>query len=204
MMLGVGSMEVASKLSAAPKVRGISPPRSIALSALFAAMMVVGALISIPFFPIPLSLQTFFVYLGVLVLGKKAFLGQAIYLALGLVGLPVFSRGMGGYAVLLGPTGGFLAGFLFGSIVAGVLSNGIGSLGERRGKNSGLRGSDVLVIAICMAIIFGTGWIWLAYWIQWDFLSALWIGILPFLPGDIIKAILALIIAKKVNFEVHK
>ena len=163
--------------------------RDLALSAVFAAMMAMGALFSIPFFPVPLSLQTFFVYLGVLLLGRRAFLSQAVYIVMGLVGLPVFSRGMAGYAVLLGPTGGFLIGFLVGSLVAGFFYS----------KMRGRRWSGIISVALCMGMVFGSGWIWLAYWMQWNFSAALLAGVLPFLPGDLLKAALALTVSKKVR-----
>ncbi|MBC7121041.1 MAG: biotin transporter BioY [Candidatus Methanosuratus sp.] len=167
----------------------MSRARELSLAAVFAAMMAAGAMISIPFFLVPLSLQTLFLYLSVLLLGRGAFLGQAIYLAMGIAGLPVFSKGMAGYATIIGPTGGFLVGFLVSAIASGWL------LSSLRGK----RHADVLAIALCMAIVFTMGWIWLSYWMAWNFYAALLAGVLPFLPGDLLKAGIALGIAKKVR-----
>jgi biotin transport system substrate-specific component len=169
------------------KARGTSRARELAISAVFAAMTAAGGLISIPFFPVPLTLQTFFVYLSVLTLRRSAVLGQVIYLALGLVGLPVFAEGMSGYATLLGPTGGFLFGFVFGTLCSGML------LAFTKGQFY----AGVLSLLLCAGIVFGLGWIWLAYWLRWNFVMALWLGVLPFLPGDAIKLILALVVGKR-------
>lgn len=166
-----------------------SRARELALAAIFAAMMAGGALVSIPFFPVPLSLQTFFVYLGVLLLRKSAWHSQAIYIAMGIAGLPVFSRGMAGYAVLLGPTGGFLAGFLIGSLISGLLISKV---------DRNLH-SDLAAMALCMSVIFGMGWLWLAYWMQWNFAAAAWAGVIPFLPGDLLKIALAVAVSRRIR-----
>jgi biotin transport system substrate-specific component len=166
-----------------------SRARELAVAAVFAAMTAAGGLISIPFFPVPLTLQTFFVYLSVLTLRRSAVLSQIIYLFMGLVGLPVFARGMSGYAALVGPTGGFLFGFLIGTFCSGVLL-------ERMRERIYAKALSLL---LCAGIVFGLGWVWLAYWLRWDFVMALWLGVLPFLPGDGVKAILALVVGKRVK-----
>ncbi|MEN3007087.1 MAG: biotin transporter BioY [Candidatus Methanosuratincola petrocarbonis] len=166
-----------------------SRAKQLSLAAVFAALTAVGALISIPFYPVPISLQTLFLYLCVLILKEKAPLSQGIYLAMGAVGLPVFARGMAGYAVLVGPTGGFLFGFLLASLVSGSMLRFAG----------GRRFADVAAIGICMAMVFLLGWIWLAGWMGWDFSAALWAGVVPFLPGDFLKAAVAVAVAKKIK-----
>jgi len=171
--------------------KGSNKAREFALSAVFAAMTAVGGLVSIPFFPVPLSLQTFFVYLSVLTLRRSAFLSQIIYLLMGLVGLPVFARGMSGYATLLGPTGGFLFGFIFGTFCSGLLLDII----------KGRRYAEILSLLLCAGIVFGLGWIWLAYWLNWDIAMAFWVGVLPFLPGDTVKAILVLVVGRRIRLS---
>jgi biotin transport system substrate-specific component len=171
--------------------KGTSRAREFAVSAVFAAMTAAGGLISIPFFPVPLSLQTFFVYLSVLTLRRSAFLSQIIYLLMGLVGLPVFARGMSGYATLLGPTGGFLFGFIFGTFCSGLLLDVM----------KGWRYAEILSLLLCAGIVFGLGWVWLAYWLNWDIAMAFWLGVLPFLPGDAVKVILALVVGKRIRLR---
>lgn len=159
------------------------------MAALFAALTAVGALISIPFYPVPLSLQTLFLYLCVLILKERAPLSMAIYLLMGAVGLPVFARGMAGYAALVGPTGGFLFGFLLASIASGWLLS----------KEGGGRYADFAAVGLCMIIVFSLGWVWLAGWMNWNFGAALWAGVIPFIPGDLLKAAVAIGVAKKIR-----
>ena len=89
--------------------------KDIILAALFTAFIAVGAMITVPFGPIPFTLQTFAITL-VLFIGKPktALLAMAIYVILGAIGAPVFASFKGGIGVLLGPTGGFLLGYLIG------------------------------------------------------------------------------------------
>ncbi len=158
-----------------------SRARDLAIAAVFAALMAIGALFSIPFYPVPLSLQTFFVYLSVLMLRRAAFMSQAIYILMGVAGLPIFSKGMAGYAVLLGPTGGFLIGFLLAAIFGGVFYD----------RTADKRGSAAISVGLSILIIFGIGWAWLTYWLGGNAAGAFLTGVLPFLPGDVVKASLA-------------
>ncbi len=95
--------------------------RSIAFVGLTIAIMAVSAWVTIPIGPVPFTLQMFAVTFAIVVLSpKEALAAVAGYLALGAVGVPVFSSMRGGIGVLAGPTGGFLWGYLFG-VAAGVL-----------------------------------------------------------------------------------
>ena len=170
-------------------VVGGSRARVLALSGIFGALTAVGGLVSIPFFPVPLTLQTFFVYLAVLKMKRHAYISQLIYLGIGVVGLPVFARGMGGYAVLLGPTGGFLLGFLLGAIVSGHMLERI----QNR------RYSGVVAIVLCGTVIFFVGWLWLSYWLGGSLEVAAWTGVIPFLPGDVVKMAMAAALGKKLR-----
>lgn len=151
-------------------------PRIIAVSAIFAALTAIGAWIAIPTFHVPFTLQTLFVYLSVLMLRKHAFLSQGIYILMGLVGLPVFAMGKPGYLALIGPTGGYIIGFFLGSF-AGFLKR------------------DIISVFSCMVVIFTIGWLWLSFWI--GFYQAFFVGVIPFIPWDVLKAILALLIFKR-------
>ena len=96
--------------------------KDLSLVALFAALTAVGGFISIPFYPVPLTLQVFFVLLSGTILGKKlGALSQIIYLGIGAIGAPVFHNFTGGMGILLGPTGGFLIGFIPGAYMAGLV-----------------------------------------------------------------------------------
>jgi biotin transport system substrate-specific component len=174
----------------------------LTLAATFAALTAVGAYIYIPlpFTPVPITMQTFFVYLSALILGGKlAALTQLIYLLLGALGLPVFAGGKAGFAVLLGPTGGYLLGFAVGAFLAGKI--------YEKGKNV-LR--SVLALLVATAAIYGLGifQLWFTmntvYGEGLGFLEAVFIGIFPFIFGDVAKMFLALGLAKTSHFTILK
>ena len=173
---------------AAPEGR---PARRIALVGLFAALTAVGAQIQtpLPFSPVPVVLSNFFALLAGLVLGAR--LGattQVVYVLLGVVGVPVFAGMRGGPQVLAGPTGGYLVGFIVAAAVAGAL----------RGPRVSA-GRAIAAAAVGAAVIYVTGVPWLIHVIglQWPGMSGaglrkvLVVGVLPFLPGDAFKAVVA-------------
>lgn len=103
-----------------------SPKMNLAASALFAALISAGALFSIPLPPPlpPVSPAVFFVLLSGLILGPAgAGASAGVYLLLGSLGLPVFANGAGGLGHFLGPTGGFLLGYLAAAVTTGVLAD---------------------------------------------------------------------------------
>ena len=167
------------------------PARHIALVGLFAALTAVGAQIQtpLPFSPVPVVLSNFFALLAGLVLGPR--LGattQVVYVLLGVVGVPVFAGMRGGPQVLAGPTGGYLVGFVVAAAVAGALRGSRVSAGRA-----------IAAAAIGAAVIYVTGVPWLIHVIglQWPGMSGaglrkvLVVGVLPFLPGDAFKAVVA-------------
>ncbi|MFW6135159.1 MAG: biotin transporter BioY [Elusimicrobiota bacterium] len=96
--------------------------RDMILASLFAALTGLGAFMVIPVYPIPFTLQTLFTYLSAILLGRKiGTLSQIIYILLGIIGLPVFSAGKAGPGVILGPTGGYLWGFIISAYTMGIL-----------------------------------------------------------------------------------
>jgi biotin transport system substrate-specific component len=146
-------------------------------SALFTALMVVGAYLKIPLGPVPIVLANFFVILAGVVLGAKwAAASVGLYLLLGAFGLPVFAGG-GGLAYLAGPTGGFLLGYLPSAVIAGVISH--------RGKSHPAKDA-IGLIAGALAIYF-IGVPWLKYSLDMSWAESLTIGMFPFLIGDGIK-----------------
>ena len=91
--------------------------------ALFAALTAILSQIAIPIGPVPINLATFSVFFAGALLGAKAgALSQLVYLLLGIVGLPVFSMFRGGPGVLLGPTGGYLAGYVLAAFLVGFIT----------------------------------------------------------------------------------
>lgn len=140
--------------------------------------------IPIPVSPVPISLTNLVLLISIYVLGwKDATISFLVYLLLGAAGLPVFSGFAGGLGKIAGPTGGYLVGFIFMTIIAGFF---VGRFPDKR-----LLITAGIVLATAVTYIFGTAW--LAYQMEIPFTAALSIGVIPYLPGDTAKIILAVI-----------
>ena len=178
--------------------------RNLTQIAIFTAVLCVFSpfTITLPISPVPISIINFIIYIFAVILGtKKALFGYFIYVLLGAVGLPVFSHWGSGFGYILGPTGGYILGLLF---CCGATAIGM-ELGEKffRGKVT-----RISIIALSMVIgslwyyIFGT--VWLAYLNNLDFYAAVAAGVLPFIPGDIFKIILAVILVAPLKERLKK
>ena len=155
-------------------------------SALFAALIVVGAYLRIPIGPVPIVLSNFFVILAGAVLGAKwGGASIALYLLLGIVGLPVFAGG-GGLAYLRGPTGGFLLGYLPAGVLAGIIVTW-----KKRTNLSCILG---LIAGAILIYVAGVPWLKVALEKTWP--EAFTIGMLPFLPGDAAKVVAAFLVVR--------
>ncbi|MFN2356554.1 MAG: biotin transporter BioY [Desulfotignum sp.] len=166
------------------------PLRSIVYTALFVALISVGAFIAIPIGPVPIVLQNMFVLLAGLILGPAWGLTcVAVYLLVGLAGLPVFAGGTSGIGKLFGPTGGYLLGYLPAVFVTGTLS---AWLGKRPGW-------DILALTAGSVVVYAAGvpWLKIAFAMSWG--KAMAAGMLPFLVGDVIKIAAAAAIAGKIR-----
>jgi biotin transport system substrate-specific component len=165
--------------------------KGMVYASMFGAMTAVGALISVPLQPVPITLQTFFLYLAAALLGGTlGALSQIIYLLLGILGLPVFSGGKAGLGVLMGPTGGYLIGFIVAAFV-------IGKLVEMK-KNAGF---SWLVLSMLAGgcIVYTLGVLQLMVVAQLSLAKAVAAGVLPFAPGDTLKVVAAAAIALKIR-----
>jgi biotin transport system substrate-specific component len=162
--------------------------KSIWIPAVKAFLIVIGSLLlavsaqfKIPLYPVPVTGQTLVVLLIGMIYGLR--LGGvtiAAYLLQGAIGLPVFAGGAFGIATLLGPTGGYLGGFLIAAIVMGFLAE--------RGMGRSIV-STIIAMMIGNAVIYVTGASWLASFIGVE--KALTSGVLPFLYGDALKLAVA-------------
>lgn len=135
----------------------------------------------LPWTPVPISGQSFAVLLSGLVLGsRRAFLAQLLYLSYGAAGLPVFSGGAAGLVKFMGPTGGYLIGFPFAALVTGLLAE--------RGWD---RKPFTMFAAMLLgsSVIFALGLAQLSRFVPAEGLLAA--GLLPFIPGDLLKSALA-------------
>ncbi|MEA3492978.1 MAG: biotin transporter BioY [Candidatus Margulisiibacteriota bacterium] len=147
----------------------------------FIALTAAGAYIRIPlpFSPVPITLQTFFVLLAGAMLGRKlGALSQSGYLMVGIFGLPVFTGGLYGIARLMGPTGGYLIGFILAAFV-------IGQILGRDEEASFVKISGAMLLG--SLILFTLGAIQLALVLHIAMPNAIALGVLPFIPGDIVK-----------------
>ena len=142
----------------------------------FAALVALGARLSVPLWPVPITLQVPFVLLAGALLGARAGAGSmATYLAAGALGLPVFAAG-GGPGYFLGPTGGYLVGFVAAAAVVGVLA----------GPRAGL-GRLLLAMTAGVAVVHLFGLLHLSLFLGRGPWQAMQEGLLPFLVGDVLK-----------------
>jgi len=159
--------------------------RIIAYTAAFIGLISLGAWVSIPFFPVPLTLQTLFVLLAGAVMKRYAIIPVFLYTVLGALGLPVFHTGVTGFGVLLGPTGGYLAGFVCATFIVGLAYEHQSVILRIAGLTAGT------------CIIYVCGVAWLIFSLGTGLAPAVVSGVLPFIPGDIIKVYATYMIAKR-------
>jgi biotin transport system substrate-specific component len=161
--------------------------RMMVYASLFAALTAVGAYLAIPIGPVPIVLQNLFVLLTGLMLGSKWGLASvAVYLLAGICGLPVFAGGTGGIGKLLGPTGGYLLGYLPAVFVIGWLAE----------KMPPRVIWHVLALLLGSLIVYACGVPWLKMVTGMPLSKALAVGMYPFLIGDALKIAAAIPIAK--------
>lgn len=154
--------------------------RQIALVVAGIALMTASAKIQVPFWPVPMTMQTYVVLVLGLAYGGGLGLATMLgYLAVGAAGLPVFASG-GGLAYFSGPTAGYLIGFAVAAAVLGSLA--------RQGWGRTL-GKALLAMILGHVIIFALGVAWLSYLFGLD--AALANGLYPFIAGSILKTALA-------------
>lgn len=160
--------------------------RELTGAAFFSALIAGGAFVTVPVGPVPFTLQVLFVLLAGMVLGPKlGALSVTAYLILGLVA-PVYAGGTSGVGVLLGPTGGYLWGFVAAAALAGFIS-GRGRPGLPRLVAAGLTG---------LVPIYALGTVWLAATLHLGAAPALAAGVAPFVWGDALKAVAAALAAR--------
>lgn len=168
---------------------------NMVLIAIMAAVLCVVSPFALPIGPVPISLATFAIYIIVFILGlKKSTISVLVYLALGLVGVPVFSGFSGGVGKVFGPTGGYLIGYLLIAIIAGIF------IEKFEGKIYMYAIGLVLGTLVCYAI----GTIWLACQASLSFTAALGAGVIPFIPGDVAKIVISCIVGPVLAKQIKK
>ena len=161
----------------------------LALALIGSILLTISAKIKIPFYPVPMTMQTFVVlFLGISFGYKVGVLSVIFYLMEGIVGLPVFSnspeKGIG-IAYFVGPTMGYLVGFIFACLLAGIFTYN---------KNHIL---NFLKITIATSVIYILGILWLGNLIGWD-KPILEFGVYPFLYAELFKILLLTTFVNKV------
>ena len=162
----------------------------------FGTLMGLVAQISIPlpFTPVPITGQTFGVLLTGAALGsRRAFTAMLVYLAEGLGGLPVFALGHSGPAAFLAPTGGYLLSFPFAAFAVGFLA-------ERAFDRTFWRA--VVAMVVGDVIIFAIGLPWLGHFVGIG--KAVPLGLTPFIPGEIVKLLVAAAVLPSAWALVHR
>ena len=167
----------------------ISTKKAI-LCALFAALTAAFAQITIPISIIPITLSLVPVYIAGAMLGPVyGGISILVYLLLGLCGLPVFQSFKGGAPVLLGPTGGYIVGFIFTAVITGAI--------VKIKKDKFFIYPIAMVIGCAVCYAFGTAWFVIQS--HTPILSALSLCVVPFIPGDILKIAAASFISHRLN-----
>ena len=164
--------------------------RQLTLVGVMAAVTCILGPLSLPIGVVPISLTNLVIYFAIYVLGgKRGTLSYMVYLFIGLVGLPVFSGFSGGFPKLFGPTGGYLIGFIFMAFISGIFID--------KFSNKIYMCFLGMVLGTIVTYIFGSAW--LAYEAHIGFNKALAVGVLPFIPGDIAKMVLASLIGPQIR-----
>ena len=152
----------------------------IFLAAIGSLLLTVSAKVQVPFYPIPMTMQTLVVLLIGMSYGVSLGTGTIfLYIIQGAFGLPVFANG-GGIGYIIGPTGGYIAGFLFSAIFLGFLANiGWGKTWQTTAL--------AMIMGVCIIFISGVGWLSLYIGLE----AAIIKGFIPFIYADCLKIVVA-------------
>ena len=139
--------------------------------------------LNIPVSPVPVSLSIFAIYIAVYACGMlDGTIAVLVYLLIGLVGVPVFSNFSGGVGKLFGPTGGYLIGYIFVALIAGFFI-------DKFPKKFYMHAIG-MVLGTAVCYVFGT--FWLAHQASMDLKAAFMAGVIPFIPADLVKIVVAI------------
>lgn len=166
----------------------------LTVTALMTAVTCVLAPMSIPIGPVPISLTNLAIYMAIYLLGwKMGTVSYLIYLLIGAVGVPVFSGFTGGLAKFAGPTGGYIIGFIPMAIIAGLVIEKFGS-----------RIIQFFGMAVGTAVCYAFGTAWFCILMKTDVVAALSTCVFPFIPGDIVKMVIALVFGPMLRLRLQK
>lgn len=171
----------------------------LTLTAAMAALICVAGPLTVAIGPVPLSLASFAVYLAGAILGwKRGSLAVAVYLLIGLAGVPVFSGFSGGVQKLFGVTGGYLIGYVACALITGLFS------GEPRVKKPRPAWMMAAGMVLGTAVLYAVGTAWFMAQTGNALAAALGMCVLPFLAGDAVKIAAASVIAVPVRRTLYR
>ena len=162
----------------------------MAMCGSFAALMGIAGPLSVPIGPVPVTLTNLVIYFALAVCGTRlTLISYIVYLLLGAAGLPVFSGFQGGLAKLAGPTGGYLIGFILMILIGGVI--------YERNVSRPVIGGAGMFLGLAAAYVFGTAWF--VYQMHVAVSYALTVCVWPFIPFDIVKIVLGILVGNTVR-----
>lgn len=164
--------------------------KDLVFTAMFAALIAVCSILSIPIGEVPITLQTFAVCLAAAMLGwKRGTLSVLIYVLLGAVGVPVFAGMTGGVGILAGPTGGYIIGFIPAAIIIGFAAD--------KWERKALPLIVAMVLGVLVCYLIGT--IWFMVVTGMGIGESLMLCVVPFLIPDGVKIALAMILSNRLS-----
>lgn len=170
--------------------------RRLTLEAIFTAILCIIAPWSVPLGSVPVSLATFGVYLIGLTLGRHGVVAIACYILLGCLGLPVFSGFACGIGVFLGPTGGFLAGYIPAVLICGFLRDII----SHKMKSKVCRTvGNIITVVLSAALIHACGILWYMKLTGVPFGEAMLVCVLPFIIPECLKIISSVLVSQVIT-----
>ena len=180
--------------------------RQLALCGVMAAVLCVIAPISLPIGPISITGATFAIYLTVYLLGGLwGTVSVLVYLLVGFAGLPVFSNYMGGATRLVGPTGGYLVGYLPMALLAGfVVQWAFRRFGGQDGKGWIAVAVQLLGLVLGTAVLYAFGTAWYCFQAGVELQKALAACVFPFIPFDLLKMAAALLVGVPVRRQLER
>ena len=162
---------------------------TLSMTAVMTAVTCVLAPMSIPIGPVPISFTNLAIYLALYLLGwKQGTISYIVYVLIGMVGLPVFSGFTGGLGKLAGPTGGYIVGFIPMAIIAGLVISKVNN-----------RAIQMLGMIAGTAVCYALGTAWFCVQAGSDVVSALGLCVFPFIPGDLAKMVIAMVIGPMIQ-----
>ncbi len=174
--------------------------KSMIIAAFFTSLLCVSSYMIVPIGPVPHSMQPVFVFLTGLIIGPRwGAISVLVWFALGIMGLPVFAGGNSGISVFLGPTGGFLIGFLLCVIIVGHLTHG----------KCWCFGRIMLAMMLGITVVYAVGVVGFKYNMQYffnktfDWDTCFKLVVMPFIPFDLLKAMLATYTGMRINNALH-